>query len=72
MAEIIRVAIVLTYKFHIVIIHDVIGILIHKFFDAVPEGLNSLPVLVETEHPAVFLLVLSHELERIETDITVV
>ena len=48
---------------------DVLRVVLHELLDAVPEGWDSLNVLVKRQHERVLLAVVSHELESIIVDI---
>lgn len=71
MALVVRLAAIVAQKAHRVALHDMLWMVFHEFLDAVPQGGNGFVVLVQAEHKTVFLAILLHKPERIETDITV-
>jgi hypothetical protein len=68
-AMIVRVTAIITQEGHGIVLCDVLGMLFHEFFHAIPERRNRLDVLVQTQHETVLLLVLGHVAERIVVDI---
>lgn len=69
MALVVGVSVVVTEEFHRVVFVDVLGMLLDELLDTVPEGGNGLDVLVQADDKAVFLLVVSHELEGIVVNV---
>lgn len=71
MALVISLATVITEEAEGVVLCDMLRVLLHELLDAVPQRRDGLVILVQTQHEAVLLLVVPHELEGVEADVTV-
>lgn len=71
MALVVGLATIVTEESHGVALSNVLGVVLDELGNAVPEGRDSLEVLVKAEHEAVLLVVLVHEAERIVVDVAV-
>lgn len=72
MAKIIRLAAVVADKVHTIILRNMLRVFLHKRLDAIPNRLDSLSILVQTEHEAILLALVAHQLEGIVGYIAVV
>lgn len=70
MAQIIRIATVIAYEIQVVILCDVLWELVDEFLGSLPEGLDSCLVLWQTNDEAVLLVIVPHELEGVEMNVT--
>ena len=70
MTVVVCLAIVITQETHRVISSDVLGVLLHERFRAVPQRWNRFDILVQAQHKAVLLLVILHVFEWIIVNVT--
>lgn len=71
MAFVVGLSAIVTQKLHRVIFSDMLRVVLHELFDAVPEGRDGLVVLIQTQHETVLFVVLLHVSERVEADVAV-
>lgn len=69
MALVVRLATVIAQETHGVVLSNVLGVILHKLGDTVPQGGDGLNVLVQAEHETVLLSILVHEAEGIVVDV---
>ena len=69
MAVVVRVSTIITQKTHRVLLGNVLRMILEESLCSIPQGRNSLHILVQTQHETVLLLVVGHKLEWIIVDV---
>lgn len=65
MTHVVSFAIIIGHESHEIVCSNVIGVLFHVLFHAVPESDNSFAILVQRNNKAILLLLSAHKGERI-------
>lgn len=70
MAKVICLPSILADEFQVIVLYNMLRVLLHEFLDTIPDRSYGVSVFIQTDNKAIFLLVVFHELERVETDVT--
>lgn len=69
MAKVVRLSAIIAKEAQHIILGDMLRMILHEGFRAVPEGGDGVAILVQTKDKAVFLLLLCHQAERVVVDV---